>query len=159
MQNHIENALNDIFQYISDADSSVSITRTINTDPENYEKAYELAEVEYERIRNDPSDVNKISCNLSKEEHIVLRVKNYIFFDEHTIVYQDNSTRYCRLDADPEMVNAWDRLAADTFIESDLAFFAHEEYESSIAKTNMLTYNDAHKATIEAGFIWEIKED
>lgn len=159
MINPIENAFNEIASLLGSDEGSNHISKTINTSPECYLEAIERSEIEYERIRNDTTDINKICNTLSKTEDIVERVKNHIFFDDHEIVYQDNTKRYGRLDADPEIVNAWDRLACNLHISSDVEFFAHEEHESHIEKKDGLTYNEAHKRTIEAGFVWNLKEE
>ncbi|ELC6398835.1 hypothetical protein N3Z97_12540 [Enterobacter hormaechei] len=155
----IENALNELASLLGSNEASNRIAMTIDTSPERYLEAIERSEIEYERIRNDTTDINKIADTLSSPENVVERVKNHIFFDEHEIVYQDNSIRHGRLDPDPEIVNAWDRLACNSCISSDYEFFMHEEYESLIEKRDGLTYNEAHKRTIEIGLVWNLKED
>ncbi|HFQ8575127.1 MULTISPECIES: hypothetical protein [Klebsiella pneumoniae complex] len=163
MDNKIESALQSLYDILNsetiEASSSAqkTIQKTISTS--DYLKAYDLAEIEYERIRNDYSDIEKISNNLDKDSDVVERVKNHIFFNEHEIHYQDSSVRFGRLDADPAIVNAWDRIVCDNCIDTDYHFFAHEEYESLIAQNDGVTYNEAHNLTIEAGFIWDPKEE
>lgn len=159
MTNPIDNAIKELMLLLDGEDTSNSIMKTINTAPERYLKALEESEIEYERIRNDTTDINKIATTLKKSEQIVGRVKNHVFFDEHEIHYHDNSVRHGRLDPDPEIVNAWDRLASDLCIHSDYEFFAHEEHESLIEKRDGLTYNEAHKRTIEIGLVWNLKEE
>ncbi|HEX9243865.1 MAG TPA: hypothetical protein VF875_15580 [Anaeromyxobacter sp.] len=45
----------------------------------------------------------------------VSRIKEHVFFSEHEL---DSGLR--RFDADPEIVNAWDRLTAGDQVSSDL---------------------------------------
>lgn len=160
MDNKIESALQSLYDILNSESIETSysnVQKTISVS--DYTKAYDLAEVEYERIRNDYSDIEKISNTLDKDSDVVERVKKHIFFNEHEIHYQDNSVRFGRLDADPAIVNAWDRIACNNCIDTDYHFFAHEEHESLIAQKDGMIYNDAHRLTIEAGFIWEPKEE
>lgn len=158
MDNNILAALESITEILDEKNDS-KVPYTIDTSPDRFLKPYEEAEIEYERIRNSVDDISNISFNIDKELEIVERVKNHIFFLEHTITYQDNSTKVGRLDPDPCIVNAWDRLSNNEYISSDLVFFDHEEYESMIEKAESLTYNEAHRRTIEAGYIWNPEEE
>lgn len=159
MDNKIESALQSLYDILNNegVESSTAVQKTITTN--DLLKDFDLADKEYERIRNDYTDIQKISDTLDKDNVVVERVKNHIFYNEHVIQYQDNTVRVGRLDPDPEIVNAWDRLACNNCIDTDHDFFAHEEYESLIALNGDVIYNEAHRLTIEAGFIWEPKEE
>ena len=51
----------------------------------NSEKALEHAELYYEEIRNNNSDIKKIATFLNKSEEQILMVKNYLFNDKHLL--------------------------------------------------------------------------
>ncbi|WP_341266204.1 hypothetical protein WKC53_08645 [Morganella morganii] len=120
----------------------------------NYLLAFELAEAEYENIRNDPDDIQRISDTTGKDIDIISRVKTHIFYAEHDITYQDGSVVRKRLDEDPEIVNSWVRLREDCCIQSDHDFIAHEERESYLVIFQGMGYNEAHKLTISEGLTW-----
>lgn len=71
----IENALNELASLLGSNEASNRIAMTIDTSPERYLEAIERSEIEYERIRNDTTDINKIADTLSSPENVVERVK------------------------------------------------------------------------------------
>jgi hypothetical protein len=91
-----------------DVVSSVSLRQTGARqviDPNGGLRAYDLAEVSYDLIRRDSSDIAAIVKNTGWSETRIASVKDHVFFNEHTL---DSGLR--RFDADPEMLNAWSRL-------------------------------------------------
>jgi hypothetical protein len=110
---------------------------------------WEAAEEAYNGIRASTFDVARISENSGMTEAQVSRIKEHVFFREHEL---DSGLR--RFDADPEIVNAWDRLTAGDHVPSDLDLLRHEVFESrfeSIFKTN---YRQAHGAALRSGRTW-----
>lgn len=155
MDSSILNALSCIDNILSDGEIiNTAIVNTIDTSEHRYLEAFEEAKVEYERIRNDINDVKSISTNIDAEIEEVIRVKEHVFFDSHTKKYGDGRIEYGRLDEDPEIVNAWDRLSQNNHVSSDMDFFRHESYESNLVRAEGMVYNDAHDRTVAAGFTW-----
>lgn len=118
---------------------------------------WDRAELIYDEIRNDLSDVPKIACNLRKPERIVVRVKEHIFIREHQIVI-DDVAEMRRLDADPEIVNVWSRLCEGDFVESDVSLFKHEQLESIIELRQKVSQTTAHRKTVLLGYDWNPDE-
>ncbi|MFZ5271581.1 hypothetical protein [Enterobacter asburiae] len=158
MANPIDNAWSEFEAILNTVDSPQELDES-QVSAEQYFKMLTETEESYESIRQDSSDINKISTNIDKDLETVGRVKTHIFFAEHDITYQDGSQIRKRLDADPLIANAWNRLTCATHTDDDLAFFAHEEYESLIEIRDNLSYNEAHELTIIAGFVWNFKGD
>lgn len=151
-----ENAWHELDSILSEVEDLQELDET-QVSTEQYFKILAETENAYERIRQDESDINKISNNIEQDIEVVGRVKNHIFFNEHDITYQDGSTERKRLDPDPLIANAWNRLTCANHTDEDIAFFAHEEYESMIEIRDGLTYNEAHRLTIVAGYAWNYK--
>ncbi|HHN8405160.1 TPA: hypothetical protein ACRRXZ_003739 [Morganella morganii] len=143
-------SLNDILS-INDSNG---VYNHIDVSDENYLVAFEIAELEYENIRNDPEDICKIADTTGKELDIIARIKTYIFFDEHDITYPDGAVTRKRFDEDPEIVNSWVRLRENCCITSDHHFIAHEERESYLVIFEDMSYNEAHNLTISEGLTW-----
>ena len=53
-----------------------------------------------------------------------------------------------RFDGDPEIVNAWNRLEAGDFVQSDIDLLRHEIFESKFEGIFKTDYKTAHNATI-----------
>ncbi|EPN2701087.1 hypothetical protein ACI8BE_010305 [Proteus mirabilis] len=136
------------------SESEVGIYNHIDTSHENYLLAFDIAKTEYENIRNDPEDIEKISQHSQKELCVIERIKNHIFYSKHDIIYQDGTRLYKRLDEDPEIVNSWVRLRENKHVKSDYDFLNHEERESELVTLEKMNYNDAHNKTISEGLIW-----
>ncbi|WP_242393891.1 RHS repeat-associated core domain-containing protein [Anaeromyxobacter oryzisoli] len=113
-------------------------------------EGWEAAEEAYNGIRADTADVSAIAQNSGMSEAEVARIKDHVFFKEHEL---DLGVR--QFDADPDIVNAWSRLKAGDFVQSDLDLLQHEYFESrfeSLFKTN---YTQAHGATLRSGRTWK----
>jgi len=111
--------------------------------PHDEEKAWLWAEKEYEKIRSLSDDIEKIAQNTKKSKNFITRVKNHIFYDDQHIL----DLRTGRLDPDPEMAAAWDRLYHGDFIANDIRLLEHEYFESKIEKLYKTTLRQAHNAT------------
>ena len=59
-----------------------------------------------------------------------------------------------RFDADPEIVNAWDRLATGGGVQSDLDLLQHERFEAKFEAIYKTNYRTAHDAAIRSGRTW-----
>ncbi len=118
---------------------------------------YDKAEVHYDEIRADHTDIEKIAKNISKNPKIVSRVKNHIFYMEHDIIYMDVAQKK-RLDADPEIVNSWSRMTLGDFVEADMKLFRHEQMESILVSRQGMNQTSAHNKTIALGYDWNPEE-
>lgn len=74
-------------------------------DPESL-ASWGKAEVFYNKIRSDPTDIAQIARNTGWKESHIARMKDHVFFKEHQL-----DKGLSRFDADLSMVNAaWERL-------------------------------------------------
>lgn len=115
----------------------------------NSTRAWDVVEGAYGAIRNDPTDIAAIARNTGWAESRVSRVKDHVFFNEHQL---DAGVK--RFDADPDMLNSWNRLTKGDFVQSDIDLLRHEIFESKFEGIFKTNYVDAHKATIRAGRTW-----
>jgi len=111
--------------------------------------AFDVVDSKYNAIRANSSDVGKIAENTGWPESRVERIKEHIFFKEHQL---DSGTR--QFDADPDMYNAWNRLEAGDFVQSDIDLLNHEIFESKFEGIFKTDYRTAHDATIRSGRTW-----
>jgi len=150
------NAFNSIDEILSiDIDAKKQLVRTVLSAKKVED--WDRAEGYYEQIRQDLTDVQLISDNLSKPHRIVSRVKDHIFYREHQIVI-DDVVEIRKLDADPEIVNCWSRLCEGDYVSEDLKLFLHEQVESIIEIRQKVSQTIAHKRTIELGYDWNPDE-
>lgn len=112
------------------------------TDPFSKE-ALEHAEKYYEEIRHRKDDVDKIAKFTGYTSAQILRVKNYLFIDEH--ILSDGTRRF-----DPcfEIAESWQRPSdmQDYVQPHDLLLIPHERMEASLVDGGMSQY-DAHLET------------
>ena len=113
-------------------------------------RAWDLADDAYAAIRTNKSDIATISENIDWPESRVARVKEHIFFKEHQL---DSGVR--RFDADPGIVNAWNRLVQGDHMPSDVNLMQHEIFESKFEGIFKTDYRSAHDAAIRAGRLWD----
>ncbi len=106
-------------------------------EPESWDAAEEV----YSVLRHTTDDIDDIARNSTLPRNVVERVKNHIFHKEHLL---DDGVR--RFDADPEIVNAWQRLREGVPTERDLQLFKHEHAESLFEQFFGGTYRRAHEA-------------
>jgi len=111
----------------------------------------------YDAIRQDITDIERICVNISEARRVVNRVKDHVFFREHTFIVDDIAVKR-RFDADPEIVNAWSRLTEGDHVSSDLELFKHEQVESILERRKGLDYVQAHTETVKLGFNWNPEE-
>ena len=85
------------------------------------------AEVEYETIRNRTLDVRKIAENVGWDIALILKIKNYLFYDKHEI-----EGEFRRFDPSFEIAQSWTRLSGDDpakILPHDMDLLKHELYE------------------------------
>ncbi len=115
----------------------------------NSMKSWDAAESAYDAIRASNTDVLAISKNTGISEVKIARIKDHVFFNNHTL---DSGVR--RFDADPDIVNAWDRLKTGDWVGSDLDLLQHERFESRFEAFYKSDYRTAHDAAIRSGRTW-----
>ena len=114
--------------------------------PLNEEKAWVWAEKEYDKIRKLKDDIHIIAKHTNKHEFQIARVKNHLFFyDKHIL-----DSNIGRLDSDPEIARAWNRLYNGDFILNDIKLLEHEYFESKLELLHKTTLRKAHSLTQSA---------
>ena len=111
---------------------------------------WEKAESMYDLIRFDPNDISLIAKNTGWKESIITRVKNHLFFKDHML-----DRGLSRFDADPAIVNAWDRLKTGDYTASDINLLRHEQFESRFEGIFGTDYRVAHDAAERSDRVWE----
>ncbi|GAB5096255.1 hypothetical protein YK56LOC_19710 [Caballeronia sp. HLA56] len=122
--------------------------RRLIRNPDTLE-GWDAAERAYDAIRADRADVALISKNTGMSESSIARIKDHVFFNEHRI-----ESVLQRFDADPGIVNSWNRLTVGDWVESDLSLLQHERFESKFESIFETDYRTAHDAAIRSGRIW-----
>ena len=107
---------------------------------------FEAAERAYESIRQMGDDVVAIARHTSISEAHIARIKLHIFSNFHQL---DDGVR--RFDADPLIVNAWQRLQGGRQTLQDVQLLEHELFESRFEGIFKTTYCIAHEATNRSG--------
>lgn len=115
-----------------------------------YIKRLETIDMEYENIRIDTTDISKIAQNTGMPEWKISRIKDHVFSNEHIL---DAGVK--RLDADPEIADAWYRLTNGTYNQNDIDLLNHEYFESKFESFYKTDYRTAHNKTEESGRIWD----
>ena len=107
---------------------------------------FEAGERLYESIREMGDDVAAIARHTGISEARIARIKLHIFSNFHQL---DDGVR--RFDADPLIVNAWQRLREDRHTLQDVQLLKHEFFESRFEGIFKTTYRIAHEATNRSG--------
>ena len=123
--------------------------RRVIRDPTSPE-AWDKAEVAYDTIRADTSDVDAIVKNSGFSVKDITDIKNHVFENEHQL-----DRGMSRFDADPSIVNAWSRLKAGDFTQGDVDLLHHELHELNHGKTFGADYRTSHNAANAAGKTWK----
>jgi predicted YcjX-like family ATPase len=100
----------------------------------------------YESIREMDDDVPAIAQHTGISEARIARIKRHIFSDFHQL---DDGVR--RFDADPLIVNAWQRLRRGRQTLQDVQLLQHELFEARFEGICNTTYRIAHEATNRSG--------
>lgn len=107
---------------------------------------FEAAERVYESIRVMGDDVAAIAQHTGISEARLARIKRHIFYDFHQL---DDGVR--RFDADPLIVNAWQRLREGRQTLQDVQLLKHEIFEARFEGIFHTTYRIAHESSKRSG--------
>lgn len=110
---------------------------------EEYLKQEKWAAGQYESIRTATDDVSTIAKNLGVPEFQVERIKDHLFFNEHTM--RDGSVG--RFDPDAGIAETWSRFQSGTFKQEDIQLFKHEYFESRFEGIFRQDYGVSHDKT------------
>jgi uncharacterized protein YukE len=115
------------------------------------------ADQAYDSIRS-ADDIGAAATTASRygfSEDDVRLVKDHVFFDEH-LKDMYGEAEVGRFDANPRIVEAWQRIVDGNPHPADLDWLAHERYEAKfMADTGSPSYDRAHSATNDAGYTWD----
>ena len=100
----------------------------------------------YEVIRQTHDDVAAIARHTGMRESWSARIKAHLFSRTHRL---DDGVR--RFDADPLIVNAWQRLWEGVHTPRDRQLLNHELFESRFEGIFRTNYRTAHEATNRSG--------
>jgi hypothetical protein len=107
---------------------------------------FDAAAHAYEVIRQTQDDVVAIARHTGMRESWIARIKAHLFYRLHRL---DDGVR--RFDADPLIVNAWQRLQEGTHTLRDVQLLKHEIFESRFEGIFRTDYRTAHAATNRSG--------
>lgn len=119
----------------------------------NSDRANQHAELYYEEIRKQKTDVDKIAKNTGYSKEFILEVKDYLFVDEH-----DLGGRIRRFDPDFAIAQSWQRLTEGNTESHDLTLLMHEKYERLLMSTGMTQDNAHRKASRKYNYHKEAQE-
>ncbi|WP_010242842.1 minor capsid protein [Peptoniphilus rhinitidis] len=123
-----EKGYNNVRYYVSGA-----ITDSYSKEARNHAQLY------YEEIRNQKTDIDRISKNTGYDKRLIEEIKNYLFYEEHDIYGIKR-----RFDPDFSIAQSWQRLAQDEIEKHDLTLINHEIMERRLIAKG-LTQDEAHK--------------
>jgi hypothetical protein len=107
---------------------------------------FDAAAHAYEVIRQTPGDVVAIARHTGIRAAWIARIKEHLFYRTHRL---DDGVR--RFDADPLIVNAWQRLQEGTHTPRDVKLLEHELFEAKFEGIFQTDYRVAHEATNRSG--------
>jgi hypothetical protein len=110
-------------------------------------EGWDLAEDFYEQMRRSGGSVDEIAENTGLSRGAVDRAYRHLFLDSHQL---DDGLR--RFDADPEIVNAWNRMRNGTHTTADIDLVNHERFEAILMQRYGQPYRCAHAAANACGF-------
>lgn len=130
---------------ISNASDFSTGARSLSVD--DYFRLEEIASGMYSTIRSYTDDVATIAKNTGWKDFQVQRIKDHLFFNEHTM--RDGSVR--RFDPDIEIAEAWERLRQGRYNNNDIRLLEHELFESKFEGIFKTDYGTAHDKTLQSG--------
>jgi hypothetical protein len=123
--------------------------RTRPRDQFDFDGQQQWADDAYERFRQTDRDVDLISENTGIPREDVAAVKKHLMEDEHPLTNYDDPTGppiMSRFDADPDIAEAWIRMADGRATPEDLALLRHETAELDYMRDHPgATYSEAHQ--------------
>lgn len=108
------------------------------------------AEEFYKAMRQEHSDIKKISENTKLPISKIKRIKAHVFLNKH--ILRENIVR--EFDPDISIVESWTRLMNGNHTEVDIILLRHEHLEYCLEKRYNLTYQEAHKLA-NTKYNWE----
>lgn len=117
-----------------------------------WNKAERQASQYYKQIKsaNSNADVVSISKNTGIPEYRVQRVKEHLFFKDHTL----SGGKIGKFDPYIEIADSWQRLQSGNFVRQDLDLLSHEYFESRFEALYKTDYTTAHNAAVRSGRDW-----
>ena len=109
---------------------------------------FDAAAHAYEVIRQTYDDVAvaAIARHTGMREAWIAQIKEHLFYRTHRL---DDGVR--RFDADPLIVNAWQRLQEGRHTPKDVQLLEHEIFEAKFEGIFQTDYRTAHEATNRSG--------
>jgi hypothetical protein len=110
---------------------------------------FKSADDAYDAIRGSTVDIEKISSNTGFKPSNIEKVKNHLFYNEHSLDrYVDYGVpaELKRFDSDLSIANAWNRLETGNFMKEDIQLLKHETAEAWYMRRNGSGYTAAHDA-------------
>jgi len=103
---------------------------------------WDAAEAAYDLFRRNTDDIDAISTNTGMPRFQVERVKYHIMIKSDHVLWEGVG----RLDADPLIVNSWNRMLSGDVTPNDLQLMKHEYLESRMEGMFGTTLEEAHRA-------------
>ncbi len=119
-----------------------------------YLKAMDTAEKFYEKMRIANDDVFAICRSTGINRHIIQKIKNHVFVEEHIQFGISMEKHVDRFSSDIDIAEAWGRLIDGNFVQSDLILLQHEYAEFLIMQGTKIDYNIAHYELINKIYDW-----
>ena len=108
---------------------------------------FPAAHAAYDVIRGSNSDILRIAENTGMKDFQVARIKEHLFYATHEL----DGGVIARLDAHPEIANAWNRLTAGSHTAGDMQLLQHELFEAKFEGIFRTSNREAHYATLRSG--------
>gem|GEM_PF-4788102 len=128
-------------KYVKDSDLGYNINISGAITDIYSKPARNHAELYYEQIRKQKTDINRISTNTGYSENAIKEIKNYLFYDIHNL--NGNKRRF---DPDFAIAQSWQRLAQGDIKPHDMILLKHEIMEKNLIKQGY-SQDEAHKIT------------
>ena len=117
-----------------------------------------LAEKIYDSIRNSDTDISDIAKNLGLKADNIKKVKDHIFYNEHTLDrFVDQEVEYRCFDPNLSQALAWKRLEAGIHTPEDRIWIKHEYCERHHELKYESGYSEAHERAEKRypGYPWK----
>jgi hypothetical protein len=108
-------------------------------------KVDQWAEGAYDAIRASSADVSRIASNTGLSTEAIAKIKNHVFFVQHEMYDYGGQSVMKRFDPDPDIAEAWNRLASGLGTAVDHVLLDHELAEVSYMEQHAgASYEQAH---------------
>jgi hypothetical protein len=135
-----------IFFYVCGGITSGAITDPFSKDANKH------AEMYYAEIRKMSTDVFKIANNINVDVNLIIKIKNYLFLEQHLI-----NGKLKPFDASFHIAQSWQRLMSDerNIKPHDITLIKHELYEMNLISKGM----SREKAHLETSKIYNYEKE